>query len=95
MNKNATLLSNNGEGGVKIKLTDVWGKSLLKQMWYVKRKACNKAKGDVERFEQLKDEFLQEIKVIVNMDEIPPKLIINFDQTAPNYVPLEYWSIKG
>jgi len=93
MNKNATLVSKNGEGGIKIKLTDDWAKSLLKRMGYVKRKACSKAKVDIERFKQLKDEFLLEIKVIVNMDEIPPDLIINFDQTALNYVPVSHWTM--
>ena len=93
MNKNATLVSKNGEGGIKVKLMDDWAKSLLKRMGYVKRKACSKAKVDVERYEQLKDEFLLEIKVIVNMDEIPPELIINFDQTALNYVPVSHWTM--
>ena len=93
MNKNATLVSKNGEGGVKAKLTDDWAKSLLKRMGYVKRKACSKAKVDVERCEQLKEEFLLEINMIVTMDEIPPELIINFDQTAMNYVPVSHWTI--
>jgi len=48
---------------------------------------------DVERYEQLKEEFLLEIKVIVNMNEIPPDLIINFDQTALNYVPVSHWTM--
>ena len=30
MNKNVTLVSKNGEGGIKIKLTEDWAKSLLK-----------------------------------------------------------------
>jgi len=55
-------------------------------MGYVKWKACSKAKVDVERYEQLMEEILLEIKVIVNMDEIPPDLIINFDQTALKYL---------
>ena len=36
MNKNATLVSKNGEGGFKVKLTEDWAKSLLKRMGYVK-----------------------------------------------------------
>ena len=93
MNKNASLMSKNGDGGIKVKLTDDWAKSLLKRMGYVKRKACSKAKVNVERYDQLKDEFLLEIKVIVTMDEIPPELIINFDQTAVNYVPVSHWTM--
>ena len=90
LNKNASLAP---KDGIEVKLTDDWAKSLLKRMGYVKRKACSKAKVDVERYEQLKDEFLIEIKVIVTMDEIPPELIINFDQTALNYVPVSHWTM--
>ena len=44
--------------------------------------------------EQLKDEFLLEIKNIVSMDEIPTDLVINFDQTALNYVPMSHWIME-
>ena len=37
INKNTTLVSKNGEGGVK--LTDDWAKSLLKRMGYAMLKA--------------------------------------------------------
>ena len=87
MNKNPDLLSSNGAGGIK--LASDWAKSLLNMMGYVKRKACSKAKVDVAQFQQLKD-FLLEIKTIVSMDEIPPELVINFDQTGLNYVPISH-----
>ena len=54
MNKDANLLYSNGG---EIKLSDEWGKSLLNRMGYVKRKACSKAKVDVEHFERLKKNF--------------------------------------
>ena len=63
-------------------------------MGYVKRKVCSKAKVDVEQFERLKREFLADIKNIVVMDEIPPDLIINFDQTGINYVPISSWTME-
>ena len=91
MNKDANLLYSNGGG---IKLSDEWAKSLLNRMGYVKRKACSKAKVDVEHFERLKKEFLTDIKNIVVMDEIPPDLIINFDQTGINYVPISSWTME-
>ena len=31
--------------------------------------------------------------MIVRMDEIPPQLVINFDQTALNYVPISHWTM--
>jgi len=63
-------------------------------MSLVKRKACSKAKVDVEHFEILKQEFLSDIKNIIIMDEIPPDLIINFDQTGINYVPISSWTME-
>ena len=91
MNKDANLLYSNGGG---IKLTDDWAKSLLSRMGYVKRKACSKAKVNVEHFEKLKKDFLRDIKSLVTMDEIPPDLIINFDQTGINYVPISSWTME-
>ena len=67
MNKDPHILRENGG----IKLTKEWAKSLLDIMGYVKRKACSKAKIDVEHFERLKSIFLMDIMNIVSMDEIP------------------------
>ena len=64
------------------------------RMGYMKRKACSKAKVDVAQFEQLKDDFFLKIKTITTMDEIPPELVINFDQTALNYVPISHWTME-
>ena len=49
MNKDANILCEN----CGIKLTEDWAKSLLNRMGYVKRRACRKAKVDVEHFEEL------------------------------------------
>ena len=49
---------------------------------------------DVIQFQQLKEEFLLEIKNIVSMDEIPAELVINFDQTALSYVPASHWTME-
>ena len=57
-------------------------------MGLVKRKVTTKAKVNVEHFEELKKGFLQDIRNIVVMDEIPNELIINLDQTGLNYVPV-------
>ena len=91
MNKNANLLVSNGGG---IDLTKDWAKYLLKRMGFVKRKACSKSKVNVEKFQELKEDFLLEIKNTVVMDEIPEDLIINFDQTGLNYVPVTSWTME-
>ena len=47
-----------------------------------------------EQFDKLKEEFLLEVKNIVAMDEIPYELILNFDQTGLNYVPVTHWTME-
>ena len=53
--------------GGEVKLTNDWAKNLLRQMGFVKWKACSKAKVNPEHLK----EFLLEIKNIVTMDQIP------------------------
>ena len=57
-------------------------------MGYVKRKATSKAKVTVEDLASLKRQYLLDIRGIVEMEEIPQDLILNWDQTAVNYVPV-------
>ena len=90
MNRDANQLSDIGGG---ITLTNEWAKNLLKR-GFVKRKACSKAKVNPEQFDKLKEEFLLEIKNIVSMDEIPHELILNFDWTGLNYVPVTPWTME-
>ena len=63
-------------------------------MGFVKRKANTKVKLSVEDFEK-KDIFLADIKAIVAMDEIPPELVLNWDQTGVNIVPLPHGRWTG
>lgn len=77
MNKNADLLVSNGGG---IDLTKDWAKCLLKCMGFVKGKLA----VNLEKFKELKEDFLLESKNTVVMDDIPEDLIIKFDQTGLN-----------
>ena len=70
-----------------------WAKSLLSRMGYVKRKATTKGKVSVDDFEKIKESFLKDIYVTVNMEDIPDQLIINWDHTALQYVPVSHWTI--
>ncbi len=62
-------------------------------MGLVKRKGNTKAKVNVEDFAEIKKLFHLDIKGIVGMDEVPPELIINWDQTGLNYVPVSSWTM--
>ena len=91
LNKDANLLAANGGG---IHLTKDWAKYLFKQMGLVKRKGNTKAKVDVEQFDEMKRLFHQDIRIAVVMDEVPPELIINWDQTGLSYVPVSQWTME-
>ena len=52
----------------------------------MKRKGTTKAKISIEHFEEVKKEYLLDIKLVISMDEIPGDLVINFDQTGIHYI---------
>ena len=91
MSKDANLLACNGGG---INLTKDWAKSLLRRMGMVKRRVSSKSKVNVEEFDVLKEEFLLSIRNVVSLDEVPPALIINWDQTGIQYVPVSSWTME-
>ena len=79
--------------GGPISLTKHWAKYLLHRMGFVKRRASTKAKLSASNFEELKTQFLFDIKVIIEMEEIPGDLVINWDQTGIHYVPVSSWTM--
>ena len=47
-----------------------------------------KAKVSLQEFDRLKVQFLFDVKVVMEIEEIPPELVINWDQTSIHYVPV-------
>ena len=90
-NHDSNLLASNGG---HIVLTKAWGKSILHRMGFVKRRASTKAKVSIENFEQVKAQFLLDIRAVVEMEDIPFDLIINWDQTGIHYVPVGSWTME-
>ena len=90
-NHDSNLLACNGG---YVSLTKYWGKHLLSRMGYVKRRSSTKAKVIIQNFEEVKTQFLLDIKVVVELLEIPHSLIINWDQTGINYVPVGSWTME-
>ena len=74
-------------------LSKDWAKYLIQRMGLVKRRASTKTKVDVADFEKIKKGFLLDVHNVMEMDEIPPDLVINFDQTAVHYVPVDDWTM--
>jgi len=56
-------------------------------MGYVKRKACSTAKLEPLHYEELKEKHLLDIKVLVEMEDIPAEMILNWDHTGINIIP--------
>lgn len=54
----------------------------------------NTAKVNVPNFNEVRWQFLVNIKTVAEMEEIPFSLIINWDQTAINYIPLSSWTME-
>ena len=84
------------QNGGYINLTRDWGLSLLSRMGFVKRKATTKAKPqiDCQKFQQIKQTYLQRVVAIVRCHKIPEKLVINLDQTGLNIVPSGEWTME-
>ena len=62
-------------------------------MDFVKRKGTTKSKVTIADFEEKKAQFLFDIKVIIEMEEIPPELVINWGHTGINYIPVSNWTM--
>ena len=86
----ANLLKCNGG---HIDITKSWAISIPQRMGYVKRRNTTKAKVNISDFEELKAQFVFDIKAIIEMEEIPPELVINWDHTGINYVPVSNWTM--
>ena len=48
----------------------------------------------VENFEAVKEQFLLDIKAVVEMEAVPPELIFNWDQTGISIVPGSSWTME-
>ena len=81
---NSNLLAVNGG---HIVLTKHWTQYLMQRMGFVKRKATSKAKVTVENLAELKEEFLLDIRGLVEMKEIPQDLILNWTKLLSTTYP--------
>ena len=83
------------ENGGHIKLNRHWAYGFFRRMGFVQRKPTTaKSKFSVENFAAKKKEFLDELVTPVEMEEIPPELILNWDQTGIRLVPSSSWTME-
>lgn len=65
-------------------MTKHWAKYLMECMGLVKRCFSTKAKISLPDFDWFKAQFLFDVKAVIEMEEIPCVLIINWNQTGIN-----------
>ena len=82
------------DNGGRIDLSKTWAKSLLQRIGYVKRKATTSAKVEPSHFEELKEQYLLDIKAAVEIMDIPMGLIMNWNYTGVNIVPGSQWTME-
>ena len=82
------------ENGGPITITSNWAKSLLYRMGFVKRRGSTAMKVSVANFEAIKEQFLLDIKAVMEIEDIPPELVFNWDQTAISIVPGSSWTME-
>ena len=82
------------DSGGPIDITKTWAKSLLSRLGFVKRKANSTAKVAPSYYQQLKEQYLLDIEVVVEMEDIPADLIMNWDHTGINIVPGCPWTME-
>ena len=70
-----------------IELSRQWAYHLLGQMKFVRRKATTaKSKHTPKDFAAMKRAFLDDVIAVVPMDDVPPELVLNWDQTGIHVV---------
>lgn len=82
------------EFGGYIDLSRQWAYHFLRRMNFVRRKATtSKSKPTPIEFAAAKKAFLDDVSSVVTMEEIPPELILNWDQTGIHLVPASGWTM--
>lgn len=91
MSRDRTQLA---EFGGHIQLSRQWAYHLLSRMNFVRRKATTaKSRHTPTDFAAVKEAFLNDVVAVVTMDDIPPELILNWDQTGIHLVPASMWTM--
>ena len=82
------------EYGGHINITRHWAYSLFHRMKFVQRKATtSQSKYTATNFAEVKQQFLDTVVQIVEMEEVRPELILNWDQTGIQIVPSSTWTM--
>ena len=82
------------EYGGHIKITRHWAYSLFHRMKFVQRKVTtSQSKYTATNSAGVKRKFLNDVAETVEMEEVCPELILNWDQTGIRIVPSSSWTM--
>ena len=80
--------------GGHVNITRHWAYSLFHRMKFVQRKVTtSQSKFTPTNFAEVKQQFLDAIVETVEMEEVCPELILNWDQTGIRIVPSSTWTM--
>ena len=71
-----------------------WARSVLRRMGFTKRRASSKSKMTPDNFTEIKEQFLIDVETVIDMEEVPPSLVINWDHIAMKIVPSSQWTME-
>ena len=86
----SNLLESNGG---HIKCTKHWAKHFSNRLGHVKRKATTKASISIIDFAVQKKQYLFDIQTIIEMEDTPNELVIKWDLTGIDYMPVGNWTM--
>ena len=82
------------ENGGHLELSTYWAKGRLRKLGFSKRRVTTKASLTHVDFEERKAQFVFDAQAIIELEEIPDDLVVNWDQTGILYVPVSDWTME-
>ena len=82
------------ENGGHLELSTHWAKGRLRKLGFSKRRVMTKASLTPVDFEERKAQFVFDAQAIIELEEIPDDLVVNWDQTGIHYVPVSDWTME-
>jgi len=82
------------ENGGYLELSNHWAKERLRKLGFPKRRVTTKSSLTTVDFEERKAQFVFDAQAIIEFEEIPDDLVVNWDQTGIHYVPVSNWMME-
>ena len=74
-------------------MTKSWAGCLVLRMGIYEKEGKHESKGFSADFERYKTQFIFDIRAVIEMEDIPGELVINWDQTGIHCVQVSSWTM--